>query len=235
MPTKLGSTLEQLSTVISCDANGIKNRIKHRGRMLEDNDVLFFSLCFSWAKKRKEDEIVIIDPLNMKFMLDKTKTTDKDRDRDRAISIMKQRLCHSFKNTSSSESNPNTITIFPVNHDLHWSLLVYFKSYSMWYHFDSMEGCHINFVQKILLKTMASHRLITNKNDKFKSIRVPYQKGGWECGLHMLMFIYIIISTLQKPEDKNFKACDSDGMEKFLKELNDMFQHIVNNVLKKKQ
>ena len=78
----------------------------------------------------------------------------------------------------------------------HWSLLAFSGLDGDWYHFDSIDNCHNDYVIRLFQQIQQSANVDPSNDGQSRlttfegAIR---QRGSWQCGLFLLMYAFILL------------------------------------------
>ena len=101
--------------------------------------------------------------------------------------------------------------LIPLHADTHWSLLHYQAHTARWYHYDSCGTYHTDYAmsffqylyrENIIAEPELQHAVLALLRDStalYKAHLPPQQRGGWECGFYVLMYIRRIFKKDLEP------------------------------------
>ena len=205
------------------DKNDIVNVLRSRCELNDDNLVFLLKL-FIEGMFGKEECISLIDPtfltLYMKKRFESPEMAKRKRTREdesaitRRLNAMKQYFDYAdydeqyrvVRNFVSHKS----ITLIPLHHDAHWSLLIYFNDKRQFYHFDSyvkknakgdVRHYHYDFAIDVITQ-LVDDRIITQLHDNtITLLECPVQKDDFECGHYVIMYMCAFFKVLQQENE----------------------------------
>lgn len=179
--------------MIKINKKNIITRLSNEGTFLDDdciNDILNF-LTTLYPRRDNIDtvEVVIADSCLIERYMLGVKRTRKD------LRPSNTRL----------KSGKVILYILPIYFETHWSLLVRVPRLKCWLHFDSIDGYHRKYAMKVA--SVFDKEIYNNEEDddddyddnddnEYEFIYfedAPQQKYGWECGIYLLMYGYVMI------------------------------------------
>lgn len=86
--------------------------------------------------------------------------------------------------------NHKSITVIPIHDEEHWSLLVYFNDFKTFYHFDSLDPYHSDYVTNVLHKIVTDEIIKDTDNTNVIPVALDRQKYAFECGHYVFMCLY---------------------------------------------
>jgi hypothetical protein len=208
--------------IVSDAIKDIKKRIG-RKEMLNDVDIMFFSYAFAWMLNISKEDLIVIDPVALRTFIN---SKDDPNKFERQLKAMKTILDPFFGYTKT-----NKVVIFPLHHKTHWSLLLfinYIDGKKLWCRYDSFSSSHKDYIQQIL-STFTKHNILKTENHKYVKRKVPKQKGLWECGVYILMYIYLVMVHRNLIPDNKLKNCNDNkmrGMVQRMTKLISIFEDI---------
>ncbi len=178
------------------------------------NNVIKF--IHSITQERSGHMIILADSLHVEqFVIDDVKR------KKYFIATMK---------TRHPPSKVNRIYIIPVHSNDHWSLLVRMPKIKCWFHFDSIPGYHRSYASRLANKIDTEIYEIDEDDEEnefdfiyFKN--VPQQNSNWECGIYLLMYVFVMIhyTTIynydENDDDETIKTDIFNYMRIHLKQL----------------
>lgn len=105
--------------------------------------------------------------------------------------IMNYNLDTATEKELDNQSRGRDIIFVPICTQNHWSLLVKKMNTNQWYHIDSCGSYHSEYASQVLY-ALAGH-------NQYIHITSPRQSGGKECGIYVLFYMLIIITTPESP------------------------------------
>lgn len=104
-----------------------------------------------------------------------------------------------------------SITVIPIHNNDHWSLLVYVSRLNVFYHFDSLDEYHDEYIVSIIKKMVADQIITATTDTQLVSIENEGQVSNYECGQYLFMFLYAFFtrySTAHANTNRESLTCD---------------------------
>lgn len=184
---------------------------------LNDNHVLYILNLFIDSMFGNEACIAIIDSVFTALYM-KKKRTAKETDvvierRRRSMAVYFDRSDYSVDNrVINNIKRHKSVTVIPIHTNNHWSLLVYFNDHRQFYHFDSFDHCHHDYVIDVIDKLVTDKIIVDVHNTKITVLDSTPQVDSYECGQFVAMFLYAFLKVIQnennnRPVRRGTKLC----------------------------
>ena len=92
-----------------------------------------------------------------------------------------------------SGDKQRVVTIIPVHHMDHWSLVIHVTLYNTFYYFDSMGEYHNEYIMCMMSKFVSDGIINNLATTRITTIVSECQSHSYECGQYLFMFVYAFL------------------------------------------
>lgn len=110
------------------------------------------------------------------------------------------------------------VTLIPVHHDDHWSLLIYVARYTTFYYLDSLSEYHREYVVKLMRKMMTDGVIANIDSTRVTTITSECQENSYECGQYLFMFVYAFLVQYKQAQQQQDVQSFADQLQVYVAE-----------------
>ena len=167
----------------------IRRTLLAPGTWLDDEVVLQLFYFMAWRKRHTAAHVCLVDSCVAESVL---------------------RGSGQARHLRASFESGAPLVLLPLVCGSHWSLLIWRAR--AWYHADSLAPFHARLAHATLERLDALGIVARQPGARLRSLALPRQRGGWECGLYVLQYALGAIAASKRA---------GDDERRFVRELRD--------------